>query len=132
LTVAEGLLLLFREKLGITQHFTYKTIERGYDRNAVNKIMDEVVTISNECVKDEEKTGSFDGTGLSASNKENYAAKRHTQNSKKNQKKSQSTSNEQGHDSFPISDASQKLGFSYCVKGIGVKYKLISGMASIK
>jgi len=42
--VAEGLLLLFREKLGISQHFTYKTIERGYDRKAVNKIMDEVVT----------------------------------------------------------------------------------------
>lgn len=126
--VAEGLLLLFREKLGITQYFTYKTIERGYDRKAVNKIMDEVVTISNECVKDEEKTGSFDGTGLSASNKENYAAKRQKQNSKKNQKKSQ-TSNEQGHDSFPISDASPKMGFSYCVMGIGVKYKLISGMA---
>jgi len=127
--VAEGLLLLFREKLGITQDFTYKTIERGYDREAVNKIIDEVVTISNECVINEEKTGSFDGTGLSASNKENYAAKRQKQNSKKNQKKSQSTSNEKGHDSFPKSDASPKLGFSYCVMGIRVKYKLISGMA---
>ena len=30
--VAEGLLLLFREKLGIIRHFSYKTIERGYDR----------------------------------------------------------------------------------------------------
>jgi transposase len=123
--VAEGLLLLFREKLDISQHFTYKTIERGYDRNTVNKIMDEVVTITNECVKNEEKTGSFDGTGLSASNKENYAAKRQKQNSKKNQKKS----NNESHDSFPTSDVSPKMGFSYCVMGIGVKYKLISGMA---
>jgi len=127
--VAEGLLLLFREKLGISQHFTYKTIERGYDRKAVNKIMDEVVAITNECVKNEEKTCSFDGTGLSASNKENYAAKRQKQNSKKNQKKSQSASDEQCHDSFPISDASSKMGFSYCVMGVGVQYKLISGMS---
>jgi len=127
--VAEGLLFLFREKLGISKHFTYKTIERGYDRNAVNKIMDEVVAITNECVENEEKTCSFDGTGFSASNKENYAAKRQKQNSKKNQKKSLSASNEQCHDNFPISDASSKMGFSYCVMGVGAQYKLISGMS---
>jgi hypothetical protein len=33
---------------------------------------------------------SFDGTGFSASNKENYAAKRQKQNSKKNHKKTKS------------------------------------------
>lgn len=127
--VAEGLLLLFREKLGISQHFTYKTIERGYDRDGVNKILDEVVAITNECVENKEKTCSFDGTGFSASNKENYADKRQKQNSKKNQKKSQPAGDEQCHDSFPISDSSSKLGFSYCVMGIGVQYKLISGMS---
>lgn len=127
--VAEGLLLLFREKLGISQHFTYKTIERGYDRDGVNKILDEVVAITNECVENKEKTCSFDGTGFSASNKENYADKRQKQNSKKNQKKSQPASDEQCHDSFPISDSSSKMGFSYCVMGIGVQYKLISGMS---
>ena len=37
--VAEGFLLLFREKLGISEHFSYKTIERGYNRDAVNKIL---------------------------------------------------------------------------------------------
>ncbi len=127
--VAEGLLLLFREKLGISEHFSYKTIERGYDRDGVNKILDEVVAITNECVENEEKTCSFDGTGFSASNKENYAEKRQKQNSKKNLKKSQSASDEQCHDSFPISDSSSKMGFSYCVMGIGVQYKLISGMS---
>lgn len=125
--IAEGLLLLFREKLGISEHFSYKTIERGYDRKAVNKILDEVVT--NECVENEEKTCSFDGTGFSASNKENYANKRQKQNSKKSQIKSQSASDEQIHDSFPMSDSTSKKGFSYCVMGIGVRYKLISGIS---
>jgi len=45
--LTEGLLLLFREKLGISHHFSYKTIERGYDREAVNIILDEVVRITN-------------------------------------------------------------------------------------
>ncbi len=125
--VAEGLLLLFREKLGISQHFTYKTIERGFDRESVDKILDEVVAITNECV--EETTCSFDGTGLSASNKENYADKRQKQNAKKSQMKSHSVSNDQNDDSFPIGNSSSKMGFSYCVMGIGVKYKLISGMS---
>src|SRR4030067_3070151 len=71
--IAEGLLLLFRAKLGISEHFSHKTIERGYDREKVNKILDEDVYITNECVENEEKTCSFDGTGHSASNKENYA-----------------------------------------------------------
>jgi transposase len=127
--VAEGLLLLFKEKLGISQHFSYKTIERGYDREKVNKILDEVVAISNECVESEEKTCSFDGTGLSASNKENYADKRQKQNSKKNQKKSKPSNDDQSDASFPITNLTSNRGFSYCVMGIGVQYKLISGIS---
>ena len=61
--LAEGLLLLFREKLGIGHHFSYKTIERGYDREPVNKILDEIVVITNESVEGKETTFSFDGTG---------------------------------------------------------------------
>jgi len=78
--IAEGFLYLFREKLGIHQHFSYKTIERGYNREAVNEILDEIVIITNETVEGKETTYSFDGTGFSASNKENYAAKRQNQN----------------------------------------------------
>jgi len=127
--VAEGLLLLFKEKLGISHHFSYKTIERGYDRNKVDKILDEVVAITNECVESEEKNCSFDGTGFSASNKENYANKRQKQNSKKSLKKSQSANEDQSDDSFPMTNSTSNMGFSYCVMGIGVKHKLISGIS---
>lgn len=127
--VAEGLLLLFQEKLGISQHFSYKTIERGYDREKVDKILDEVVAISNECVENEEKTCSFDGTGFSASNKENYADKRQKQNSKKSRMKSQTEEDVPSNDSFPVTNSTSSRGFSYCVMGIGVQYKLISGIS---
>ncbi len=128
-SVAEGLLLLFREKLNIRRHFSYKTIEREYDREPVNEILDEIVIITNESVERKETTFSFDGTGFSASNKENYADKRQKQNSKKNYKKSKSASNGQADDSFPESNSTTKKGFSYSVMGVGVKYKMISGIS---
>ncbi len=43
--------------------------------------------------------------------------------------KSHSVSDDQNDDSFPIANSPSKMGFSYCVMGIGVKYKLISGMS---
>ena len=128
--VAEGLLLLFQEKLGIHDHFSYKTIERGYDRDAVDQILDEVTKIVNECVEGKEVTFSFDGTGFSASNKENYAAKRKEQNSKKKMKKNiDDSSDNPSDDLFPKSNATAKKSFTYSVMGVGVKYKLISGMS---
>jgi transposase len=127
--VAEGLLLLFREKLDISRHFSYKTIERGYGREPVNEILDESVVITNESVEGKEMTFSFDGTGFSASNKDNYADKRQKQNSKKGSKKSKSASKEQADDSFPESNSAAKKGFSYSVMGIGVQYKIISGIS---
>ena len=127
--IAQGFLLLFREKLGISSDFSYKTIERGYDRDSVNEILDEVTRIVNESVEGKEVTFSFDGTGFSASNKENYADKRQKQNSKKNNKKSGDSKDEPLDDSFPKSKKTGKKGFSYCVMGIGVNYKLIAGMA---
>jgi len=133
--LAEGLLLLFQEKLGINCHFSYKTIERGYDREPVNEILDEIVVITNESIAGKEVTFSFDGTGFSASNKENYADKRQKQNSKKGNKKAKSASStiptekEQADDSFPKSNSTAKKGFSYAVMGVGVQYKLISGIS---
>jgi transposase len=115
--------------LGIHQHFYYKTIERGYNREAVNEILDEIVIITNETVEGKETTYSFDGTGFFASNKENYAAKRQKQNSKKNHKKTKSECVEKSHDCFPVSNTANKMCFSYSVMGVGVQYKLISGMA---
>ncbi len=130
--LAEGFLLLFREKLNISRHFSYKTIERGYDQEPVNKILDEIVVITNESVEGKEETFSFDGTGFSASNKENYADKRQKQNSKKSNKKAKSASSaEKGpaDDSFPKSNSTAKRGFSYAVMGVGVRHKLISGIS---
>ena len=129
--VAEGLLFLFREKLGISRHFSYKTIERGYDREAVNEILDEVTRITNESLEGRETTFSFDGTGFSGSTKENYAAKRQKQNSKKNRKGkgSQKAGDKAPADVFPESSTTGKRGFTYAVMGVGVRYKLISGIS---
>ena len=130
--LAEGFLLLFQEKLGISSSFSYKTIERGYDRDRVNEILDEIIVITNESIGGKETTFSFDGTGFSASNKENYADKRQKQNSKKGNKKAKSTSSVRGggaDDSFPKSNSAAKMGFSYAVMGVGVQSKLISGMS---
>lgn len=71
--VAEGLLHLFGEKLGISREFSYKTIERGYDRATVNRLLDEVVVLTNLPVEGLEKVFAPDGTGMPASRKENYA-----------------------------------------------------------
>ncbi len=81
--VAEGFVHLFAEKLGITQSFSYKTIERGYDKEAVDEILDEVMKITNEAVQGKETTFSFDGTGFSNSTKVNYAQRRQAQNEKR-------------------------------------------------
>ncbi len=77
--VAEGLLLLFAEKLGLSREFSYKTIERGYDRKAVNRILDEVVALTNAPVRGLEKVFAPDGTGHPSSRKENYADTRQRQ-----------------------------------------------------
>lgn len=79
--VAEGLLLLFGEKLGVSREFSYKTIERGYDRKAVNRILDEVVALTNAPIQGVEKVFAPDGTGFPASRKENYADHRQRQSS---------------------------------------------------
>ncbi len=99
----------------------------------MNEIPDEIVVITNESVKGKEETFSFDGTGFSASNKENYSDKRQKHNSKKTHKKSNSANSvekEPADDSFPKSNlAGTKKGFSYVVMGVGVQYKLISGIS---
>jgi len=70
--VAQGLVLLFGEKLGLSREFSYKTIERGYDRRAVRRMLDEVFALTNEPVRGLERVLSVDGTGLPTSVKQNY------------------------------------------------------------
>ena len=70
--MAAGLVLLFREKMGIKQAFSYKTIERAYEDPFVTIILNEVFKMTQEPVKELEKSFSADGTGLSTSMKQNW------------------------------------------------------------
>ena len=70
--VAQGLVPLFREKLGLSREFSYKTVERGYDRRAVRAVLDGVFALTNAPVKGIERVFSVDGTGLPVSVKQNY------------------------------------------------------------
>jgi transposase len=114
--VAEGLLLLFGEKLGISQSFSYKTIERGYDRAAVNRLLDKVVELTNVPIQGLETTFSVDGTGMPSSRKENYADERARQNSE---------SREAGN--WPNSPMVGIRRPVFGVGMIGVTYKLFTG-----
>lgn len=70
--IAEGLIILFREKLGITEHVTAKDIERAYDNRYVMVIVQEVFDMTNEPVRDRETCFSVDGTGEPTSIKRNW------------------------------------------------------------
>lgn len=70
--VAEGLVLLFEAKLGLSKGFSYKTVERGYDRAAVRALLDEVFALTNEPVRGLERVFGVDGTGLPTNVKRNY------------------------------------------------------------
>lgn len=70
--VAEGLIVLFREKLDITEYITAKDIERAYENKYVVAIIQEVFDMTNEPVGDKETEFSIDGTGDSTSIKRNW------------------------------------------------------------
>ncbi len=77
--VAAGLVRLFREKLGISREFSYKTIERGYDPSPVSELLREVFRLTNEYGNSKEDTFAFDGTGEPTSTKVNYESVRSEQ-----------------------------------------------------
>ncbi|MFQ5815713.1 MAG: transposase [Candidatus Hydrothermarchaeaceae archaeon] len=70
--VAEGLVRLFMEKMGIKNAFSYKTIERAYEDPLVTLILREIFKMTQEPVRDKEHVFSPDGTGLSMSMKQNW------------------------------------------------------------
>ena len=81
--VAAGLALVFREKLRLSDTFSYKTIERGYDPGPVTRILQEVFRMTNEYGNANEDTFSFDGTGEPTSTKVNYESVRSEQQQQK-------------------------------------------------
>jgi transposase len=70
--VATGLVLLFKEKMRIGHVFSYKTIERAYENPEVAAILDEVLKLSQESVRDLEHSFAADGSGLPTSIKQNW------------------------------------------------------------
>jgi len=119
--VSEGFLRLFREKLGVSSDFSYKTIERGYDPERSKDILDEILKITNELGNSKEKKFSIDGTGDPCSMKVNYESKR----SQQRKDKEAQTSN-MHTDAFP----GKKRDFQYSVFSIGTTTKVIGGFAT--
>lgn len=132
--VAEGLIYLFDGKLDLTEQFSYKTIERGYDKKSVGRILDMVFKLTNEPVRGLEKIFSVDGSGSPTSVKQNYAQDRERQRQGKSTQ-SNSISNstlksksEPGH--WPDSTSDPKHDYVYKLAVIGTEYKLLAGWIS--
>lgn len=119
--VAVGLVPLFGEKLGIRTEFSYKSIERAYDRPAVREILDEVVALTNLPVRGLEKAFAVDGTGMTTTVKEHYASRREGQR--------RSREGKEAGDAFPRGVRGVH-DFQYCVGMIGVRYKLYAAWVS--
>ncbi len=117
--VAEGLELLFADKLGLRTEFSYKEIERGYDDPAVRELIDELRILTNEPVQGVETDFSIDGTGNKTSNKQHYQSDRSKQQADAASKKTQS-------DAFPTGSKP----YVASVGVIGTKYKLYASWAS--
>ncbi len=109
----------------MSKSFSYKTIERGYDRECVDKILDMVFRLTNEPVKELEKVFSVDGSGTPTSVKQNYNADRQRQNAKR----SKSKGKKEAHGSLPGS-SDKKHDYVYREAIIGTKYKLFAGWKS--
>lgn len=70
--LTEGLVRLFREKMKISKHFSYKSVERAYENHDVKRILGEVARLTQVPVSEKERDFSTDGTGLPTSIKYNY------------------------------------------------------------
>lgn len=99
--VAAGLVTnVFREKLSLEGSIGYKDIERAYSNADVQDILNEVLRMSNEPIKDKETKFSIDGTGMPTTIKENYA-------------------NDRG-------DSGKKAAYRMLICMIGTEYKMFS------
>lgn len=113
--VAAGLVDLFKEKLGISKSFSYKTIERGYDPSPVTLILQQVFSLTNELGNAKEDTFSFDGSGDPASSKVNYESVR---------------SEQRRASDGPVDWQGSRHDFQYGLSSVGVHTRLIGGFKS--
>jgi len=121
--VSEGFLRLFREKLGISSDFSYKTIERSYDPLRSEELLDEIFKVTNKIGNSKEKKFSIDGTGDPCTMKVNYESKRSAQ---RRQKQTKESKEKKRTDGFP----GKKHDFQYSVFSIGTSTKIIAGFAT--
>lgn len=84
---AEGLELLFAEKMRLENTFSYKTIERAYEDPLVTLVLREVFRLTSEPVRGREHVFAPDGTGLSTSLKRNYESDARSGKAKKGYEK---------------------------------------------
>ena len=102
--VTQGLVKLFREKLGILASFSYKSIERAYDNEYVKEILQRVFILTQEPVTNLETEFSTDGTGIPTSIKYNYE-----------------------HEKYGKKESERKLdNFEQAIITIGSTYQIIS------
>jgi transposase len=129
--VAAGLAGVFKEKLGMSSEFGYKTIERGYDPSPVTAILQEVFKLTNELGNAKETAFSTDGTGDPSSAKVNYESVRSEQ--RKREKEAGSWPSQSPlpppSPSSP-SPAQSRHDFQYSVSSVGVHTKIIAGFRS--
>lgn len=72
----EGLVLLFKEKLGLSRTFSYKTVERAYGREDVRAVLERLFDLTVEAIAESERGVAVDGSGLPTSMKANYEAQK--------------------------------------------------------
>lgn len=136
--VAAGLVRLFKEKLGIANEFSYKTIERGYDPSPVSEILREVFRLTNEHGNAKETTFSVDGTGEPTSSKVNYESVRSEQRKEEREagawpsspqpEKSSAASPQQG--SSASEAPTSRHEFQLTVSSVGVHTKMVAGFGT--
>jgi transposase len=128
--VAAGLVRLFREKLGISTEFGYKTIERGYDPGPVSELLREVFRLTNEHGNSKETTFAFDGTGEPTSTKTNYESVRSEQ--RRRQEGGGATTERPGDGTTTATPSwpSARHDFQYSVESVGVHTLMYGGFTT--
>ncbi len=123
--VAGGLLRVFDAKLGISQTFSHKTIERGYDPERTRAISDEVFRLTSEWSNFAENIFGVDGTGDPTTNKVNYESKRAEQR-REHEKNKDTKHNDEVMGAWP----SKRKDFQYSVLSGGIHTKVIGGFST--
>lgn len=98
---AEGLMLLFGEKLGLSRSFSYKSVERAYENKDVRRVLDDIFALTQAPVAGLEHSQAVDGTGIPTTNKVNYES---------------------------LGKNGKKAGFEKVVTSIGTRFKLYASV----